>query len=241
VLQGGQILVAEIDAARRQAAAELGCGVSDDPAGALACGQIMLAVKPQSFGAVAEALGRLTRRTVVISIMAGLRSARIRAALGPQAAVVRAMPNTPCQIGLGMTAIALGEGARPGDDVLARRLFGAIGAVADVSEVHMYAVTAVSGSGPAYVFLLAEAMERAALEMGLEPQVARQLVVQTIRGAGELMHRAPRPPAELRQAVTSKRGTTAAALAVFEGRALSEIVVEALKAARDRGIELDEA
>jgi pyrroline-5-carboxylate reductase len=240
VLPAHEILVVEPDADRRRAAGGLGCAVSADPAAARGCRELMLAVKPQAFAAVAAALGVLHRRMVVTSIMAGLHSRRIRAALGAQAAVVRVMPNTPCQIGLGMSAVALGAGARGGDDALARRLFGTIGEVREVAEDDMHAVTAVSGSGPAYVFLLAEAMERAAVDLGLDAATARQLVAQTIRGAGELAHRLERPPSELRVAVTSPGGTTAAALDVFAARGFESIVGEALRAARDRGQALDQ-
>jgi pyrroline-5-carboxylate reductase len=232
VLPPGEIIVAELDAARRRALNDLGC-TTTTVAAAAATGaeQLMLAVKPQVFGEIAASIVPLPRSMVVISIMAGLGSPRIRAALGEEARVIRAMPNTPCQVG---------EGAGAGDEALARSLFDALGRTVAVEEAHMYAVTAVSGSGPAYVFLLAEAMLDAAGRMGLEPDAARTLVAQTIRGAGHLLSASPdADAAALRRAVTSPRGTTEAALSVMLERDLPGIVIEALAAARDRGMELD--
>jgi pyrroline-5-carboxylate reductase len=239
VLEPKQILVAEVEPGRRQAVEALGCAVTDTPAGAAAAEQLMLATKPQSFPELAANIAPLARSTVVISIMAGLSSRRIAEALGEHARVVRVMPNIPCQVGQGMSSVALGHGAREGDDALTRRVFSAIGAVATVREDQMYAVTAVSGSGPAYVFLLAELMERAAIELGLEPRTARLLARQTVTGAGALLGHSAEEASVLRDAVTSKGGTTAAALDVMRRHDLSDIIVRAIAAARDRGIELD--
>jgi pyrroline-5-carboxylate reductase len=165
-------------------------------------------------------------------------SAAVRAALGENARVVRVMPNTPCQIGAGMSAIALGEGASPGDETLARSLFESLGKVIAVDEHLMDAVTAVSGSGPAYVFLLAEAMEQAAVKIGLTMHDARILVSQTILGSARLLSESGQTADELRQAVTSPGGTTAAALEVMFERELPETMSLAITAARDRGREL---
>src|SRR5262245_24679669 len=181
-----EILIVEPDAVRRQAMDDLGGRTSDDPAAASIADMVMLAVKPQVFPEVAARLAPLSQPTVVLSIMAGVESRAIRAALGSVARVVRAMPNTPCQVGAGMTAIALGDGAKPPDLELPRRIFAALGTVAIVPEELMHAVTAVSGSGPAYVFLLAEAMEAAARSLGFSPADARTFVRQTIVGAGQL-------------------------------------------------------
>jgi pyrroline-5-carboxylate reductase len=155
------------------------------------------------------------------------------------ARVVRVMPNMPCQIGAGMSAIALGDGAKPRDESLAVSIFGALGRTAMVDESLIHAATAVSGSGPAYLFLLAEAMERAAMELGIDQATARLMVEQTIMGAGRLMIESGQDAANLRQAVTSPGGTTAAALEVFEQRQFIDVVIAALTAARDRGKQLD--
>jgi pyrroline-5-carboxylate reductase len=239
VLAPEQILVAEVDEARRAMMAGLGCQVTAAAGDTVGCEQVMLAVKPQGFPDLAKVMGELPSPTVVMTVMAGLSSGAIRRAMGPNAKVIRVMPNTPCQIGLGMSAIALGEGAEPGDEELATKLFGAIGAVVSVEERHMYAVTAVSGSGPAYIFLLAEAMEQAALDIDLPPDVARQLVRQTVYGAAALLHGSDVSAAERRAAVTSKGGTTHAAIETMKERGLPEAVIAGMRAARDRGIELD--
>lgn len=240
VLGPEQLLVCEIDPARREQAAALGCSTSADPTPAAEADQILLAVKPQGFPVVAEALAPLARPTVVISIMAGLGSGHIRAALGERARVVRVMPNTPCQIGQGMAAIAVGEGAGPADAGLAERIFGAVGRTTMVDESLMYAVTAVSGGGPAYLFLLAEMMQRGAVEIGIDEPTASLLVNQTILGAAKLLNESDESPAALRKAVTSPGGTTAEALNVLFDSGWPDQMVRALAAARDRGIELDQ-
>lgn len=238
VLPPQTIVVADLDESCRKAAAGLGCRSTADAAEMREAGQILLAVKPQGFAAVAGAIGPLQRGTVVISIMAGLGSRAIRQALGPLARVVRAMPNTPCRVGAGMTAIAPGDGAEPGDEALAVKIFAALGRTVIVHEHHMHAVTGISGSGPAYVFLLAEAMEHAAVSAGLDDVTAGLLVRQTILGAGTLLAESAEAPAELRAAVTSPGGTTEAALEVMMDRDWPAIVGDAIAAARDRGAEL---
>ncbi len=240
VLQPDEILVVDISDEQRKALAALGCPTSADPADALACEQMMLAVKPQVFPAVGKAIGELRQSKIVMSIMAGLSSPSIRAQLGRNARVVRIMPNTPCSVGAGMAGIALGEGAQEGDEALAVELFSTIAETVQVDESLMHAVTAVSGSGPAYVFLLAEAMQNAAVELGLDADAARLLARQTVYGAGELLRSSDMEAAELRQAVTSPGGTTEAALRVMmTDNDLLGIVERALAAARDRGVELD--
>lgn len=241
VMSPAEIIIAEIDSARRAALVNLKCDVTDDPLRAAQAETILLAVKPQSFPELARSFGAVIDSRVVISIMAGLSSRVIRESLGGKAHIIRAMPNMACQIGAGMTAIARGEGAQSGDEALANQLFGAIGKTVLVDESLMYAVTAVSGSGPAYVFLLAEAMERAAVSMGFDASTARLLVQQTAMGAGRLLCESSQNAEDLRKAVTSPGGTTAAALDVFTQCDFTNIVVHALTAARDRGIQLDKS
>lgn len=240
VLRPDQVLVVEPSKERQAEVAELGCAVTADISAARACEQIMLAVKPRVFSEVAGAIGRLNQSTVVISIMAGLRSAVIASALGEGARVIRVMPNTPCQVGAGISAICLGAGAEEGDDALAWRLFGSIGMCITVDESHMDAVTALSGSGPAYVFLLVEAMQLAGQQLGLANAEARVLAEQTVIGAAKLLEAAGQTASELRQAVTSPGGTTAAALEVMFEHDLPQIIAEAMLAARDRGQELSQ-
>lgn len=203
-------------------------------------GAVLLAVKPQSFpevaGAVAPALG--PARRVVMSILAGMPTAKIRAALGDQAAVVRIMPNLPAQIRRSATAIALGSGAEEGDDQRAAELFSAIGRIVTIDESLMDAFTAVAGSGPAYMFYLAEAMTRAAVDIGFDRDTAGWIVRWTLAGAGALLDATDQPPETLRAAVTSKGGTTSAAVTVLDDAKVQEAFIRAIRAARDRGREL---
>jgi len=229
---------------RRAMAAMMGCEVAEDPALARGARHVLLSVKPQSFPEVARSIaGPSTgsERTIFISVMAGLAGSRILDALGGAAtphAVVRAMPNSPCRIGLGMTAIAPTAGCRPGDEAFACRLFEAVGRTTIVEEDLLDAATAVSGSGPAYLFLLAEAWERAAIDLGFDPDTARLLVVQTILGSSRLLAEPEVDAKSLREAVTSKGGTTAAAIEVLERRGFADILHEAIRAAETRGRQL---
>lgn len=237
-------LVVEPDAGKRRGFEALGVATvasGAELAGRIEAGtQVMLAVKPQSLEAVAAEVAQLEWDRVVISILAGTRSATIRAALGGHARVIRVMPNTPARIGMGATAVAIGTGARPGDEALAQTLFGAVGPVVErIDEELMDAFTAVAGSGPAYVFYLAEAMTAAAEELGFAPEVAARIVRQTITGAAGLLVQDGAPSArELRSAVTSRGGTTEAALRVLDECGVMGDFIRALRAARDRGREL---
>jgi pyrroline-5-carboxylate reductase len=178
---------------------------------------VILAVKPQMADPVLAALSAVLRHdTVVVSIMAGRRADGLRAAIGGDAAVVRAMPNTPAAIGQGMTVAFAGPGVSQQQRDLSDRLLAAVGQVAWIEDEDlMDPVTAVSGSGPAYVFLLAELLERAGIAAGLPADLARQLARQTVSGAGALLASSDEDAAALRRAVTSPRGTTEQALAVL--------------------------
>ena len=239
VFPAREMMVADVDASKLDGLRELGVEVTQNASLAARAPNVILADKPQAFGDVGKMIAPLRESKLVISIMAGLGSRAIRAALGQSARVIRVMPNMPCQIGAGMSAIALGDGAHPGDEALAVSIFGALGRTVMVDESLMYAVTAVSGSGPAYVFLLAEAMEQAAVTLGIDPAVAKTLVDQTVFGAGKLLIESGTKAVELRRSVTSPGGTTAAALEVFEQRRFVDAVIAALTAARDRGRQLD--
>ncbi|GAA0582412.1 pyrroline-5-carboxylate reductase [Caenispirillum bisanense] len=202
---------------------------------------VVLAVKPQVMADVLPAYRRFVAPgTVFLSVAAGRTLAFFAQALGETAAVVRAMPNTPAAVGRGITVCCPNA---PVDTAMRDRctaLLQAVGTVAWVEdEAHMDAVTAVSGSGPAYVFLLAEAMTRAGIAAGLPADLAAQLARATICGAGELMHRSPEEPATLRQNVTSPGGTTAAALAVLMADdGLDALMIRAVAAAAHRSREL---
>jgi pyrroline-5-carboxylate reductase len=205
---------------------------------------IVVAVKPQMAAQVIPALAPMIEAsTVVVSIMAGRTLQFISSALNSvpktRCALVRAMPNTPAAIGRGIT-VAVPRDASPTQCELADRLLAATGAVEWIEdEALMDAVTAVSGSGPAYVFLLAEALAQAGAAAGLPPALAEKLARETVAGAGELLHRSPLDAATLRENVTSPGGTTAAALAVLMGQnGLMPLMEKAVTAATKRSREL---
>jgi pyrroline-5-carboxylate reductase len=197
----------------------------------------VIAVKPAGADEVARALGSTGVRRI-LSIAAGVTLARLEAAAGDGVAVVRAMPNTPALVGLGAAAIAAGHAAGPDDVAWARSLLEAVGLVVEVAEADLDAVTGVSGSGPAYLFLLAEAMIDAGIAQGLTPEVATVLTEQTLVGAATLLRSSPRTPAALRADVTSPNGTTAAGIGVFEASDFRGLVAAVVAAATHRSREL---
>jgi pyrroline-5-carboxylate reductase len=202
---------------------------------------IVLAVKPQVAPDAVPPLAKAAASAVVISIMAGRTLGFLKGVLGEGTAVVRAMPNTPASIGRGMTVAVANANTSPAQRELAHRLLAAAGAIEWITdEALLDAVTAVSGSGPAYVFLLAECLARAGVAVGLPPKLAAKLARETIAGAGELMHRSPLEPATLRQNVTSPGGTTAAALEILMGPGgLDALMEKAIAVATSRSRELD--
>lgn len=204
-------------------------------------GVIIAAVKPQLMDAVFPPVAKLAGPgTLVVSIAAGRPLASFEKHLAANAAVVRAMPNTPAAIGRGITVCAANAHVTPAQRHLCEALMTAMGKVAWVeNEAQMDAVTAVSGSGPAYVFLLAEALEKAAVAAGLDAALARQLARATVAGSGELLARSDLDAAVLRQNVTSPGGTTAAALAVLmAGGGLEDLLIKAVLAGEGRSREL---
>ena len=239
VLTPDQIIAADPVAERREVFSGLDIATTDDSAAVVGdCDQVLLAIKPQTLPQIGAELSRVRADDqIVISIMAGIRSGKIEAAIGRPARIVRVMPNTPLMAGQGMAGVALGVNAKQSDDDLAMQLFGAAGKAIRIDEKELDAITAVSGSGPAYVFYLAEAMEQAASELGLTRD-ARLLVQQTLLGAATLMLQSDDPPAELRRKVTSPGGTTEAAINHLEGNATRDVFINAIKAAHQRSIEL---
>jgi pyrroline-5-carboxylate reductase len=202
----------------------------------------LLAVKPQMMGRALPALQAMGNGpTLFLSIAAGTTIATLEAALGDRTPIVRTMPNTPALVGRGITALCRNARVSDADYALARDLMGAVGQVVDLDGEHQIdAVTAVSGSGPAYVFHLIEAMAAAGVGQGLPPEVAMQLARATVSGAGELAFQSPETAAELRVNVTSPGGTTAAALQVLMDpeTGFPALLARAVKAAADRGREL---
>lgn len=223
-------------------AKEQGLGLTDDAAALPRDASVMvLAVKPQIMEEVLPTVKEaVSDRTAVLSIAAGKTIASLAAHLGPDAAIVRSMPNTPAAIGRGITVACANDRVRPEQKNKCDELLRAAGAVAWTDdETALDAVTAVSGSGPAYVFLLAECMEEAGVQAGLERGLARQLARETVSGAGELLRQSDDDAATLRQNVTSPGGTTAAALEVLMGvEGMQGLMVRAVKAAAERSREL---
>ena len=202
-------------------------------------GLVVLAVKPQSLGEVLPRLApRLGSAATVVSICAGVTTARLETALGERP-VVRAMPNTPALVRAGITALAAGRRATAAHLAAARRIFTAVGEVVEIEESLMNAVTAVSGSGPAYFFRFMHELVAAGVSFGLPPEIALALVTATARGAAELARDEGETDfTRLIAAVASKGGTTEAALAVLDERRWSEAVRAAVAAAVARAEEL---
>lgn len=202
---------------------------------------LVLAVKPQILPGLAPSLAMaVTRaRPLVISIAAGITTRQLENWLGPETRIVRAMPNTPALIGAGITGLFANDRATAADRDNADRLLGAVGTTVWIErEEQMHAVTATSGSGPAYAFLLIEAMTEAAEELGLDPATARQLSLATVAGAAQLAANSPETATQLRARVTSPGGTTERAIAVLRDGGFAQLVSRAMGAAAARSREL---
>ncbi|PPD03298.1 MAG: pyrroline-5-carboxylate reductase [Methylobacter sp.] len=202
---------------------------------------VVLAVKPQTLKTVAENLAGSIRirQPLVVSVAAGVSQASLAAWLGAETAIVRCMPNTPALVLTGASALHANANVSDAQRDLAENIMRSVGITLWLEqESDIDAVTAVSGSGPAYFFLLMEAMEKAALELGLEESVARLLVQQTALGAAKIALESSETPEQLRRRVTSPGGTTEQAINVFEQAGLVALVSKAMHAARDRSIEL---
>lgn len=202
---------------------------------------LVLAVKPQIMEGVARLIAPILaqRQLLVISIAAGISQTSLSQWLGAETPIVRCMPNTPALVMTGATALFPNQHVNAGQRDLAETIMRAVGVALWVGdEGQLDAVTAVSGSGPAYFFLLMEAMERTALSLGLPSETARLLVLQTALGSAKIAMEAPNSPAQLRQQVTSPGGTTEQAILAFQQGGFAELVEKALHAARDRSIEL---
>ena len=198
---------------------------------------IVLAVKPQQMSAVLATI-HPGPTTLIISIAAGITTARIEQELGSAVRVIRVMPNTPALVGAGAAALCAGRFALPEDSLAAETLLRAVGIVVTVEERLLDAVTALSGSGPAYIFLVTEALITAGIAAGLPAEVARRLTIQTVFGSALLLRESTEDAVELRRKVTSPGGTTEAAIQVMLARNLPEIFQEAVAAAAQRGREL---
>lgn len=203
---------------------------------------IILAIKPKD---VVEGLTNIREfvnsNQLIISVLAGVATATITDLLQNRAAVIRAMPNTSATIGKSATALSIGKYATEENIKIAQQLFATIGIVTIVAEKDLHAVTGLSGSGPAYVYYLVEAMEKAADEIGLEKGVAKELILQTIIGAAEMLKTSTKQPATLRKEVTSPNGTTEAGIKVLEQFHYQEAMISCIKRATARSVEMGEA
>ncbi len=235
LLAGGvsaeSIVVVEIDEDKRNAAAkQFGVRTSES---IVSCDGAIVAVKPQTVVDVCLELRQVGVKRVV-SIAAGISLATLEHALGSEIAVMRAMPNTPALVTEGVTGLAFSTKCSPSDMDWAESILSAVGLVVRVPEEQIDAVTAVAGSGPGYLFLIAEALIDAGVTQGLSQDVAQKLVRQLFRGSGILLAQSPETASMLRQRVTSPNGTTAAGLAVLENAQIRQIIDQAVAAAAAR-------
>ena len=246
-LAGGGVTVTNRTVAKASALAELpgveSIALESSPDGntvaAAAADVVLVGVKPAMVPDLLRKIAPVLRPgTIVVSLAAGVTIATFEQILGPEVAVVRSMPNTPAVVGKAVTGIAAGSTAGVDDVAVVRRLFETCGAVVEVPESQIDALSTISGSGPAYVFLLIEALTKAARGKGFADAEARLLAEQTFIGAAALLEASGEDPAELRRQVTSPKGTTERAIAVLQAARLDEVFAEATDAALARAREL---
>jgi len=193
---------------------------------------VVLAMKPKdAASAIEEIKSYLTDGMLVISVLAGVSIAAIESAAGVSLAVARVMPNTSAAIGKSATALAVNEQVTDEQKKLVKDLFNTIGLTATVEEYQLDAVTGLSGSGPAYIYYLVEAMEQSAAEIGLEKQTAKQLIIQTLLGAAEMLTKSDKEPSQLRFEVTSPGGTTEAGIRILEKHEVQSAFISCIKEA----------
>ena len=238
-----EIIVIDIEAEKRERLENV-FGVRCFPeicADALQCDALLLAVKPQQMRDVCQLLPPFLKRQLVISVAAGLRLSDLSRWLDGYEKLVRTMPNAPALIGAGITGLYALPGVSTAERLGVERIMQAVGSTVWVNdEAQIDALTAVSGSGPAYVFLFIEALQQAAAELGFSPKQVRHLSIETVLGAARLASLSEEPASTLRERVTSKGGTTEAALGVMMRREFKEAIILGVKAAKERGAELGE-
>ena len=243
ILAKNQIIAADVSPARREIfSGQIGvAAIEKNGQAARGAKMILLSVKPQQMKDVLAGLAPvLSDQSLIISIAAGISSAFIETNLGGGKSwrVIRAMPNTPMLMGKGMVALARGKNATEADLAAARKIFQAGATVLELTEDKMDAVTAMSGSGPAYFFYLVEQITRAGITLGLSQQEAQVLASKTCIGSAAMLEGSSESPQELRKRVTSPGGTTQAAIELMESRQLGEILVAAIRRAAERSREL---
>jgi pyrroline-5-carboxylate reductase len=236
-----ELIVSEPTLQRREfLQQQYGVQVTDDNNLAAKAPVLLLAIKPQVFDRVVEALTHRNPTQLVISILAGVDTFKLERAF-PNQPVVRAMPNTPATVGAGMTAIAAGKCIQPQDLALATKIFQAVGEVVTVPESLMDAVTGLSGSGPAYIAIAIEALADGGVAAGLPRAIADQLALQTVIGTAQLLNESGLHPAQLKDRVTSPGGTTIAGVTKLEQAGFRSALIEAVIAAARRSGELGTA
>lgn len=234
------VVVAEKNPERAaQLRTDHGIAVADVAEAVAGASTVFVVVKPQDVPDLLAQIGHLIRSdATVVSFAAGVRLATFEAALAPGTAVLRVMPNTPALVGEGMFGLSPGASAEASQVAAVTALLGAGGQVVVIDEAQQDILTGVSGSGPAYVFYLAEAMTAGGVAGGLDPEVARLLTTQTILGAARLLSDSDVDATELRRRVTSPNGTTAEAIATFDERSVKEAIAAGVLAAARRSAEL---
>ncbi len=239
-----QIVASDVyAAARQQFAAETKSRAVETNAEVVAASQIViLAVKPQQMsGVLAELKGQVTAQHLVISIAAGVPLKTLVAGLGEQTRLVRVMPNTPCLVGASASGFAIGGAATKEDAALVEQLLSAVGVAVSVDEKLLDAVTGLSGSGPAYVYQIIEALSDGGVRVGLPRDVATKLAAQTVLGAAKMVLETGEHPGTLKDAVTSPGGTTIAGLHALERGGLRAALMNAVEAATNRSKELGQS
>lgn len=245
IYQPQDIIVSEVQEMRRhylsqQYSVQV---TADNQAVARSASVILLAIKPQIFAEVADLLNQTliksSLKPLIISILAGVKLSELESAFFGLP-VIRAMPNTPATVGAGITALSLGSHSSDRDRQIARELFEAVGSVVEVTETLMDAVTGLSGSGPAYVAMIVEALADGGVKVGLPREIAMQLALATIKGTVELLQTTKIHPAELKDRATSPGGTTIAGVAELERGGLRSALIQAVQAATERSQQLGE-
>ena len=242
---GASITASDPSAAACEAFAKAVEGVQvtpDNQAVLASADAVVLAVKPQTMAAVlADLRPHVESRHLIISIAAGVTLSRLAAGLPAGARLVRVMPNTPCLIGLGSSCYSRGGAATSADAALVEKLLSSVGSVHEVEEAKLDAVTGLSGSGPAFVYTVIEALAEGGVAAGLPPQLALKLAAETARGAAAMLLATGRSPADLRDQVSSPGGTTVAGLAALDRLDAAGAIRAAVEAAAKRSIELGQA
>lgn len=241
IISKNNITVTDIDPSRLELlSSQLGLQVSDNNLKAVKNADIvLLAVKPQSMAqTLKEIASAVGKSKIIISIAAGITTGFIESRLAKGVRVIRIMPNTPALVGAGAAAVAGGTNAKTADIDLARKIFDAVGITVTVEEKMMDAVTGLSGSGPAYFFVILEALADGGVQMGLSKELALKLVAQTMLGAASLYLKEGKHPAQLKDMVTSPGGTTAAGLKAMEKGRIRATLISAVEAAAKRSEEL---